>query len=70
MAVVLLAKTCFHPASQLVILANNKAETQETTIQDTREQQYDNESDTTTRCEEQRSCSKLMRLQTNFEMAF
>ncbi len=43
MAAVLFAKTCFHSASQLVLLANNKAETQETTIRDTRDQQYDNE---------------------------
>jgi len=43
MAAVLFAKTCFHSASQLVLLANNKAETQEITIRDAREQQYDNE---------------------------
>ncbi len=43
MAVVLFAKTCFPSASHLVILASNKAETQETTIQDIREQQYDDE---------------------------
>ncbi len=43
MAVFSLAKTCFQSASQLVILANNTAETQEATIQDTREQLYDNE---------------------------
>jgi len=43
MPVVPFAKTCFQSASQLVILANNKAETHETTIQDTREQQHDNE---------------------------
>ena len=55
MAVVLFAKTCFQPASQLVILANNKAETLETTIRDTR-QRYDNKNNTTTRCEEQRNC--------------
>ncbi len=55
MAVVLFAKTCCQPASQLVILANNKAETLETTIRDTR-QRYDNKNNTTTRCEEQRNC--------------
>jgi len=43
MDLVLFAETCFQSASQLVILANNKAETQETTIRDTRDQQYDNE---------------------------
>ncbi len=43
MAVVLFAKTCFQSANQLVMLAANRAATQETTIQDTREQRYDNE---------------------------
>ena len=43
MAVVLFAKACFQSASQLVILANNTAETQEATIQNTRGKLYDNE---------------------------
>ena len=53
MPVVPFAKTCFQSASQLVILANNTAETQEATIQDTREQQYDNERYDNERCDDE-----------------
>jgi len=45
MAVVLFVKVCFQSASQLVILASNRAETLRPAIQDTREQQHDHGND-------------------------